>query len=161
MADTEHWKRLSQALMSLHRALIQRARSDYEREHGPIGSPANLLRLLTSDPYFGWLRPLSELIVNIDEAAEFDEVARQKVSGAVRTSVEQLIAAPGAEPLSEEFTGRYWPLMLEDPEVTMCHAGVKQAVSSWPRSGNGGEAGHMHERHLLAEMVKQRHRPRR
>lgn len=161
MSETEHWKHLSQALMSLHRTLIQRARSDYEHEHGPIGSPAKLLRLLTSEPDFAWLRPLSELIVNIDEAAEFDEEARQQVSGAVRASVEQIIAAPGADPLSEEFTRRYWPLMLEDPEITMCHASVKQAVSSWPRAGNGDEARRMHERHLLTEMVKQRHRPRR
>jgi hypothetical protein len=161
MSDTEDWKRLSQALMGLHRALIQRARKDYEGEHGPIESPAQLLRLLTSEPSFAWLRPLSELIVNIDEASEFDDAARQRVSAAVRSSVEQLIAPPGATPLSEEFSQRYWPIMLEDAEVTMCHAGVKQAVSSWPRSGNGDESRAMHERHLLAEMVRQRHRPRR
>ena len=159
-SDAARWKKLSQALMGLHHALIQRARGDYERERGPVGGPTQLLRLLTSDAYFAWLRPLSELIVNIDEAAEFDEAAREKVSAAVRSSVEQLIAAPGANPLSGEFTRQYWPMVLADPEITMVHAGVKQEISGWPRSGNGDQARALHERHLLAEMVKQRHRPR-
>ena len=160
MSDAPDWKRLSQALTGLHRSLIQHARRDYERDHGPISSPAQFLRLLTNDRFFAWLRPLSELIVNIDEAGEFDEGAKEKVSAAVRTSVEQLIAAPNADPLSEEFTRCYWPLVSEDPEITMAHAGVKQAISAWPRAGNGDEARALHDRHLLTEMVKQRHRPR-
>jgi hypothetical protein len=160
MSDTAEWKRLSQALTGLHRSLIQHARRDYERDHGAIAGPAQFLRLLTNDAFFAWLRPLSELIVNIDEAGEFDESARDKVSAAVRSSVEQLVAAPGGDPLSEEFTRHYWPLVSEHPEITMAHAGVKQAISAWPRSGNGDEARQLHERHLLAEMVKQRHRPR-
>jgi hypothetical protein len=56
--------------------------------------------------------------------------------------------------LSAEFTRHYWPLMLDVPEVTMAHAGVKQALSPWPSPQEGGAARLLHERHLLAEMVK-------
>jgi len=79
MSDAPDWKRLSQALTGLHRSLIQHARRDYERDHGPISSPAQFLRLLTNDRFFAWLRTLSELIVNIDAAGEFDEGAKEKV----------------------------------------------------------------------------------
>ena len=118
------------------------------------------LRLLTTDAFFAWIRPLSELIVTIDEAGELDEGSKDKLASAVRSAVEQLVAGPGSQPLSEDFARHYWPLLSEDPEVTMAHAGVKQAISGWPKGGNGDEARLLHERHLLAEMVKQRPRRR-
>lgn len=160
MSEKRDWTRVSQALTGLHRSLIEHARRNYEREHGAIAGPADFLRLLTTDPFFAWLRPLSELIVSIDEAGELDEASKEKLAGAVRSSVEQLVSAPGGQPLSEDFARRYWPLLSEDPEITMAHAGVKQAIAGWPKSGNGDEARQLHERHLLAEMVKQRPRRR-
>ncbi len=158
MNEKRDWTRVSQALTGLHRSLIEHARRNYEREHGAIAGPADFLRLLTTDAFFAWIRPLSELIVNLDEASELDESSKDKLASAVRSSVEQLVAAPGSNPLSEDFARHYWPLLSEDPEVTMAHAGVKQAISGWPRGGNGDEARQLHERHLLAEMVKQRPR---
>jgi hypothetical protein len=154
MPETTDWNRLSSALAGLHRALIERTRHDYERDHGKVGGPAHFLRLLMEDPFFAWLRPLSELMANIDQIREFEPPARDEVSAAVRSTVEQLIAAPSGEPASPEFTRHYWPLMLEVPEVTMAHAGVKQALSVWPSPQEGGAARLLHERHLLAEMVK-------
>ena len=160
MDEKRDWTRVSQALIGLHRSLIEHARRNYEREHGAIAGPAEFLRLLTTDAFFAWIRPLSELIVSIDEAGELDEGSKDKLASAVRSSVEQLVAAPGSEPLSEDFARHYWPLLSEDPQVTMAHAGVKQAISGWPKGGNGDEARQLHERHLLAEMVKQRPRRR-
>lgn len=154
------WTRLSHAMVSLHRSLIQHARRNYEREHGAIAGSAQFLRLLTTDAFFAWLRPLSELIASIDEAAELDEASRGALASPVRASVEQLITAPGAQPLSQDFARHYWPLLSQDPEITMAHAGVKQALQSWPKGGNGDRAQQLHERHLLAQMVKQRPRRR-
>jgi hypothetical protein len=34
---------------------------------GPIHSPHHFFQLLTNDPWFAWLRPVSQLIVAIDE----------------------------------------------------------------------------------------------
>ena len=160
MTEPRDWKPLSQALTGLHRSLIEHARRNYEREHGVIAGPGEFLRLLTTDAFFAWIRPLSELIVTIDEAGELDEGSKDKLASAVRSAVEQLVAGPGSQPLSEDFARHYWPLLSEDPEVTMAHAGVKQAISGWPKGGNGDEARLLHERHLLAEMVKQRPRRR-
>lgn len=55
------------SLLQLHKKLIDWAREEYAREVAPIDNPYRFLSLLTSDPYFAWLRPLSEIIVRIDE----------------------------------------------------------------------------------------------
>jgi hypothetical protein len=54
-------------LLRLHRALLDAERVEHERVHGPI-TPAAFLQLLIADPRFAWLRPLSEIIVGLDEA---------------------------------------------------------------------------------------------
>ena len=45
----------------------------YERAFGRIESNGTLLQLLINDPWFAWLRPLSALIVQIDEWLEADD----------------------------------------------------------------------------------------
>jgi hypothetical protein len=54
-------------LLRLHRALLDAERAEHERVHGTI-TPAAFLQLLIADPRFAWLRPLSEIIVGLDEA---------------------------------------------------------------------------------------------
>lgn len=54
-------------LLDLHKALIDIERARYEDAHGRIGSPQHVLKLLIEDPWFAWLRPLAQLIVQIDE----------------------------------------------------------------------------------------------
>src|SRR3954470_21239197 len=61
---------LREALMRLHKTLIDSERISYEQTFGSISSPANFLRLLTDDPWFAWLRPLSAFIAKIDEALD-------------------------------------------------------------------------------------------
>ena len=69
MAESTHKAVLLEAataLREVHRALVQAVRSTYEQEVGPAGGPGQMLRLLTEDPYFAWLHPMSELIVDLD-----------------------------------------------------------------------------------------------
>src|SRR5438874_10707120 len=56
------------ALREVHRTLVQAVRATYEREIGPAGGPGQMLRLLTEHPYFAWLHPMSELIVDLDSS---------------------------------------------------------------------------------------------
>ena len=96
---------IREALRELHQALIGKARADYEREHGPIENAAKLLRLLTDDPFFEWLRPLSRLIVDLDQ--------RQDVP---RPAVEALLRPTSA------FGQRYTAALQADPHVAGSHA---------------------------------------
>ena len=50
---------IRQALLTLHKALVDSERITYEQTVGPIQSPNHFLQLLTRDPWFGWLQPLT------------------------------------------------------------------------------------------------------
>src|SRR6266481_4646649 len=62
-----------QALLTLHKALVDSERISYESTVGAIQSPNHFLQLLTRDPWFAWLHPLSQLIVVMDEALDEKE----------------------------------------------------------------------------------------
>src|SRR5208282_2596213 len=64
---------LRDALLDLHKALVDAERVSYEKTLGVIQSPNHFLQLLTTDPWFAWLQPLSQLIVAMDEALEEKE----------------------------------------------------------------------------------------
>lgn len=61
---------LAAALRQFHSALLDVAKSDYEFLHGPVTSPFTLFNLVTSDPAFQWLRPLSGLMSTLDEVID-------------------------------------------------------------------------------------------
>src|SRR6186997_2451 len=64
------------ALLPLHKTLLDFEREGYERDHGKISNSYEVLKLVMNDPWFAWLRQLSELIVEMDELL----AAREPVS---------------------------------------------------------------------------------
>src|SRR5256885_15367703 len=68
--DITPLKDLRGPLLALHKTLVESERIEYERTIGKINSPNHFLQLLTNDPWFAWLSPLSQLIVSIDEAMD-------------------------------------------------------------------------------------------
>ena len=60
---------LRKTLLHLHKTLLDWERSAYERIHGRVSS-GELLKATVEDPQFAWLRPISELIVSIDESVD-------------------------------------------------------------------------------------------
>jgi hypothetical protein len=60
---------LRKSLLHLHKTLLDWERAAYERVHGRVSS-SELLKAIVEDPQFGWLRPISELIVRIDETVD-------------------------------------------------------------------------------------------
>lgn len=170
MTDQTDWKKLASSLRALHRALMENARLDYERERGVKLNPTELLRLLTTDAYFNWLRGLSELMVEIDIIQDADPAVMTEMEAAVRQAVEHFVVAPApatTDPETgylsvaasgDEFGQRYWPRVHSDPHVAMAHAAVKQALAAWPQPAPSDAASRLHARHLLTE--KARHHSR-
>ena len=116
-------RELSKALIPLHRRLIEESKSDYAFAHGPVESPSRLLQLVQSDPFFEWLKPITTLIVDIDEMTRTDfseEAAREIVARAERFF--------GAE-TDETFAARYVPILQRDVDVAIAHAAVRQALA--------------------------------
>ena len=159
MATDPRWIELGRALRELHRALVERARGDYLRENlitGDVG-PGELLRLLTTDPYFEWLRGLSELMVDIDLIGEQAErAAHDDTAAAVRGAVEFFVTPPASAEAPHPFAERYWPYVQDSPHVAMAHAAVKRALADWPAPEMRDRATLLKHRRWLAERAHER-----
>ena len=116
---------LNDRLLALHGALLQRERAAYEATHGPT-APAELLRLLLNDPQFAWLRPLSAIIAQIDEALDPREDPRE-TGRAARADAETLFRATERLLRSGDagvFQTKYRDVLQQSPDVVMAHAAV-------------------------------------
>jgi hypothetical protein len=112
---------LREKLLDLHKAIIESERQRYEKAVGPIQSPNHFLQLLTTDPWFAWLHPLSHLIVTIDEVLEEKEPLTEAVADALRNQVRSLLVAEENAP---NFSGHYFVTLQQDPDVVLAHAAV-------------------------------------
>jgi hypothetical protein len=112
---------LRHAVLKLHKALIDSERVDYEKTVGKIKSPNHFLQLLTNDPWFAWLHPLSQLIVAMDEALDAEEpLTAARVDAFVQQAKQMLVVSE----TGEGFSGHYYEAMQRDPDVVLSHAEV-------------------------------------
>src|SRR5258705_11773359 len=75
-ATRDNLKEVREGLPKVHNLLFDLERLGYERARGKISNSYEFLQLVLKDPWFEWLRRLSELIVQIDET--LDAVASEK-----------------------------------------------------------------------------------
>ena len=149
---------LAAALRDLHRALTERVRRDYEREHHGLLSPGTFLHLLISDPRLAWIRPLSELMVDLDVFLQADPSPTEDEAAAVRAEVERFRRNEPRE-ASESFATfarQYWPYISDDAQIAMAHARAIQAIQGLPEAASVNEAEVLHERHRWAELRRHR-----
>jgi hypothetical protein len=118
-ATTEKLRAIRAALLHLHKTLLEREREAYEREHGKIGSSYEYLNLVMHDTSFAWLRLLSELIVQIDEALDGRETASEATANAL-IQQSRLLLTPNEG--GAEFQRKYFTSVQESPEVVLAHA---------------------------------------
>ncbi len=115
-------------LLNLHKALLDSERTSYEISHGAVASPSAFLHLLINDPSFQWLRPITTLIVQIDET-----LAAKKPPASDR-DFEQLISDMRAllSPSREEadFWKRYSTVVQRDPAVAVLHEKMEAAFAA-------------------------------
>jgi hypothetical protein len=119
-------------LLELHRQLLEAERADMERFQGRL-SGAEFLQIATDSLRLAWLQPVSELIVEIDEALEElepepgDEVA--ETAAALIERVRALVAPPDA---GSPFGRRYLAILQRHPGVVMAHSALVQALPPRP-----------------------------
>jgi hypothetical protein len=119
---------VSKTLLPLHRALINAARDDYNFAFGAeVASPNHLLQLIQEDPFFAWLKPVTALIVDIDEMVRVDfgepEVA------AIVARLDRMFGAS----VDPEFAEKYVPLLQREVDVAIGHAALRQAAAKLRR----------------------------
>ncbi|MEO8679347.1 MAG: hypothetical protein ABI665_09895 [Vicinamibacterales bacterium] len=107
---------LRRALLHLHKTLLDWERADYEMTHGRM-EPMQALQLIYNHEQFAWLRPMSGLIVRIDEGLDADDVVDvAALMGAAQDLTSPTAGnAPGA---------RYHAALQELPEAVLAHGQV-------------------------------------
>jgi hypothetical protein len=121
---------LHNPLLNLHKALVDAERVGYEKTFGAIPSPNQFLRLLTHDPWFAWLHPMSELIVAMDEALAGKEPLTDADVDALVNQARLLLVPSEA---GEGFAKHYFDALQADPDVVLAHAEVIKLLG--PRKG--------------------------
>ena len=124
--DLARLRELRQALLALHKALLDAERVRYERVQGRISSPFEFLQLVLHDSWFAWLRPFSALVVQIDEWLD-QEAASPEAATALVDQVRALLR-PNEE--GEESARQYFEALQAAPDVVLAHRGVMQLLKA-------------------------------
>lgn len=121
-------RELRAGLLRLHKALLDAERTAYERVHGQV-TGGELLQLVIDDEQFAWLRPVSELIVRIDEMLDADEPATADDAESLLTQARALLKPTEA---GGGFGQKYFAAIQQSPDVVLAHAEVTRLLSAGP-----------------------------
>jgi hypothetical protein len=113
------------ALLHLHKALMETERIGYERTFGKIQTPYQFLKLLTEDPWFAWFRPVSQLIAAMDEALDAKQpLTTARAEELMSQTKTMLVPTEGGEGFSQH----YDEALQRDPDVVFAHAAVAKLL---------------------------------
>jgi len=119
-------KDLRHGLLRLHKTLLDSEQVTYERIHGRVESAGQLLQLVMGDPWFAWLRPLSHLVIRIDEMLEDEQESTPQDIVLVLSEVRGLLT-PSEQ--GEGFERNYYEALQRTPDVVLAHAHVQKLLS--------------------------------
>ena len=125
---------LRRTLLHLHKTLLEWERSAYERLHGRVSSH-ELLHAILNDPQFAWLRPVSELIVRIDEMLDQEmapEADGRTAHGDVAAIIGQARTLVVPDETGSGYAQRYHTALQEYPDAVFAHRGVTAVLKDAP-----------------------------
>jgi hypothetical protein len=123
----ERLTKVRTALLRLHKTLLDFEREGYERASGKIDNSYEFLQLVMSDPWFAWLRQLSELIVEMDELLAAKETPNEVTALALIRQASILLTPSEA---GSEFQKKYFAAMQQSPEVVLGHSEFASVLGS-------------------------------
>jgi hypothetical protein len=126
-ADRQLVVDLRRALLQLHKTLLDWERTAYERIHGRT-PPAELLKVIVSDPQFAWLRPMSELIVRIDESLEIVALDGPEID--VDWIVAQARTFISPDETGTPYAQRYHAALQDHPDAVFAHRAVTTVLKA-------------------------------
>jgi len=121
----EFLEKLRDLLLKQHKLLLDRERSEYEKANGPIGGPGPFLQLVIGDPQFAWLRQVSTMVVEIDEALAPRSNAGQAEADALTEQARQLMRP---RECGTDFQKRYYQAVQDSPDVVILQCKVEQLL---------------------------------
>jgi uncharacterized protein YbjT (DUF2867 family) len=160
MRDRDAWlsalKESSTALQGVLAAVLRA-----ETLTSPLASPVERLQQIAANPEWVWLRPLYQLIADIDHVlARYDDMPAAEAA-AIGAQIRELLSGSDAF-APAEFLREYRVLLQADPGVAMAHAAALRAGQGLPAEPVN-EAERLHARHQWNErrrLMRAGHRPR-
>jgi len=116
---------LRNLLLEQHKLLLDRERASYEKANGPIKGPGSFLALVLGDPHFAWLKQISTLVVEIDEALARRSTAGQPVAEALTEQAREIMRPREA---GTDFQVRYYGAVQESPDVVILQCRIEQLL---------------------------------
>lgn len=113
--------------LHLHKALIDRERAMYEVGHGAIPNNAHFLQLLLNDPFFAWLRPFGQFVVQIDEALETEVPLSLVGAHALLDQARGLLRSSESGNSAEQ---RYYAALQGNDQIVLLHADLKRQLNN-------------------------------
>jgi hypothetical protein len=107
------------ALLELHKHVLESERADIEDVSGAL-SAAEFLQIASGGVRLGWLAPLSELIVELDEAL-VDEETTDETRASLVDAARGLLVPPDPD---APFGRRYLGVLQRSPGAALAHGGV-------------------------------------
>lgn len=101
-----------------------------EQQYTPAQSPLSMLRQIQEDPSWAWLKPLYQLVADIDHAADDAELPATEVA-AIGAHALALLSGVGA-PIEQTFLDHYRPLLQNEPTVAIAHGNAMRALRKLP-----------------------------
>jgi hypothetical protein len=114
-------------LLQLHKALLDSERSVYEQLYGPIQSRGEFFQLVLDHEWFSWLRPISQLIVRMDDVLFSREPATMTVINTLMEEAKTLLQPSQNGTALEQ---RYYHAIQRDPSIALMHAEVSELFAS-------------------------------
>ena len=125
-ASRELLGKLRGMLLEQHKLLLDRERSAYEKLHQQISSPGALLNLVINDPHFQWLKQISTLVVEIDEALSRNSKATQQTADLLTAQAREMMR-PREE--GSDFQVRYYHALQESPDIVILQCRIEQLLA--------------------------------
>ena len=119
---------LRNGLLKLHKTLLDSERDAYEHDVAPVTSPGHLLGLVMNDPWFAWLRELSQLVAAIDETVDSKRQIATPEDAPRYIQRTRALLIPAEE--GQGFERRYYEAMQRDPDVILAHGAMMKVLSN-------------------------------
>ncbi len=126
-ATLTHLKDVRLSLLRLHKALLDSERDAYEQTNGQIRSQGELFRLVLEDEWFSWLRPISQFIVQIDEAFAAKEPMTLNQANLLLDQAQSLLKPSEEGAPSQQ---RYYQAIQRDPNIALMNADLSKLFTT-------------------------------
>lgn len=122
-ATLKHLRELRRKLLHLHKTLLEMERADFERLFGRVTS-GELLQLVINHAQFAWLRPISALVVQMDEMLSAEEPATLDDVESLLVHARLLFTLT----TDDAFREKYQAALQREPAVVMAHAEITELL---------------------------------